>query len=378
MGEIVTSVAGVGDLPGDGVPDMALGFAPRPFSGAYNATGVIYSGADGTVITSEQLGSYNLPVISYFGIGDIDGDGTPDYARGFRETFWPFLSGFVDVISGATGQPIRRHNFSRPESFAVRPLGDFDQDGVADYLLYVTNYGSRLLMPPSTTIISGRTGDSLLRLVAQWPASAGDFDGDGTVDVAAWGAPPQDRVLTVYSGATGVSLGSRAFPSLAAPPASALGTRHTASIGDADGDGKSDLVARRTVIVSSRPDFTGGVAAGSVGMAQTQRVAGAAPGLGGQNYVVLGSLSGTRPGFVLGGQTVPLNLDGYTVVTATTPGLLTGGAGTLSAGGAFEARLDLPALPAAVAGLTLHHAFVVLGATTIDYVSRPVAFGLLP
>ena len=81
-------------------------------------------------------------------------------------------------------------------------------------------------------------------------------------------------------------------------------------------------------------------------------------------YVLLGSASGTEPGIPLaGGAVLPLAWDDYTAFTLTQPnhGPLVGSFGVLDADGAAVGSLTLPEeSPAELAGLTLHHAFVVL------------------
>ena len=96
------------------------------------------------------------------------------------------------------------------------------------------------------------------------------------------------------------------------------------------------------------------------------------------SYAVLGSASGTGPGFSVGGVNVPLNPDGYMmglIGALGTPGLASF-AGSLDALGNGRASLTLPPL-APLAGLTLHHGFVVLRGTSAKLASNavPLVFG---
>jgi len=87
----------------------------------------------------------------------------------------------------------------------------------------------------------------------------------------------------------------------------------------------------------------------------------------GRVYVVLGSASGTDPGFDVAGVHVPLNpLDFYfTHTLKASGGPLTPALGALDAQGRADVAFALPAgLDPALAGLTLHHAFGVFDATT--------------
>lgn len=102
----------------------------------------------------------------------------------------------------------------------------------------------------------------------------------------------------------------------------------------------------------------------------------------GATYAVLGSISGTAPGFTLQGKHVPLNFDSYTQFTLQSPNtaVLAASIGTLDATGSGQALFSLPAgAPAALAGLVLHHAaLVVTAGGVVAAVSNPVAVTLVP
>lgn len=99
-------------------------------------------------------------------------------------------------------------------------------------------------------------------------------------------------------------------------------------------------------------------------------------------YVVAGSLSGTVPGLALGGVTLPLNPDPYLLYTATHAGAapLAGGLGILDAGAAAQASFVLPAgAYPGLAGLTLHHAYVVVApGGAVVFASSAAALRLSP
>jgi hypothetical protein len=104
----------------------------------------------------------------------------------------------------------------------------------------------------------------------------------------------------------------------------------------------------------------------------------AGPAHAGQLYLVLGSLSGTAPGIPLGGGlTLPLNHDFWLDFTLSMPNAppLFESLGVLDAAGTRHAfGLDLPSgLPAALAGIIVHHAFVAIdGSGTPAFVSTPL------
>jgi hypothetical protein len=81
----------------------------------------------------------------------------------------------------------------------------------------------------------------------------------------------------------------------------------------------------------------------------------------GDTYLLLGSLSGTSPGLMVGAVSLPLNLDAYFLQMLTTPNsLLHGGSlGLLDAQGRASTAFVLPAgLSPALTGMTLHHAYI--------------------
>jgi len=134
-------------------------------------------------------------------------------------------------------------------------------------------------------------------------------------------------------------------------------------------------------------EFTGGHALGAdafslpagTGGTITFYLFGGAPN-GGRGYLVLGSLSGTAPGFPLpGGATLLLNLDLFTQLVhryVNTPvfqsfrGNLSWGSSTASA--VLDTRGPRPA----AAGMTVHFAFALDGPW--DFASNPVAIEMLP
>jgi hypothetical protein len=82
----------------------------------------------------------------------------------------------------------------------------------------------------------------------------------------------------------------------------------------------------------------------------------------GELYQVLGSLSGTSPGPVVDGWTIPLAVDGYFTETLNPlgPAPLVGALGLLDAAGRASAQVALaPGGDPSLAGLVAHHAFVV-------------------
>ena len=123
------------------------------------------------------------------------------------------------------------------------------------------------------------------------------------------------------------------------------------------------------VYVFAAGNLTGSPAALSLstgGVQQLEIEAGAA--CAALDYIVLGSKSGTSPGLPLDGLLLPLNVDGYTLATLMEPNRppLGNTYGLLDAGGRATATITVPTgLPAGLAGLTLHHAGLLLDSGTL-------------
>ena len=88
----------------------------------------------------------------------------------------------------------------------------------------------------------------------------------------------------------------------------------------------------------------------------------------GRPFLLLGSLSGTKPGLRIGPVTLPLNPDGYFWLTASFPNspILPQSLGILDAAGTSTSRFQaVPQLSPALAGTRLDHAYLVLGANEL-------------
>jgi len=193
------NVAGAGDVDGDGSPDLIVQADGADPNGITKACSVfVFSGATGAQIwrfdgqeAFEYLGR------SVAGAGDVDGDGFDDLIVGAHDASpnGIFNAGSAFVFSGATGAQVFR--FDGQANYeglgnAVAGAGDVDGDGFDDLLIGDSGASPNgLYRAGSTFVFSGATGTQLWRFdgtaagdwLGQSVAGAGDVDGDGRPDM---------------------------------------------------------------------------------------------------------------------------------------------------------------------------------------------------
>lgn len=98
-------------------------------------------------------------------------------------------------------------------------------------------------------------------------------------------------------------------------------------------------------------------------------------------YLLLGTTSGTSPGFPAGGLTLPLNFDAYLSYTLTSPNQapLSASLALLDMNGGGTATLTIPAgSNPAFAGVLIHHAAIVLKIDPLGNLTTPVVTNAAP
>jgi Ca2+-binding RTX toxin-like protein len=252
------SVAGAGDVNGDGFADLIVG---APEAEAFTGRSyVVFGKSDGTAVNLASVagGSGGFVIVgqstgdrsghSVAGAGDVNGDGLADLVVGAYVAdpaagadagrsyvvFGKADGGAVDledVAAGTGGFVINGHCLNDRSGFAVSSAGDVNGDGLADLLIAAEAADTVAVGgdqdPGRTYVVFGKTGTAAVELSAVAAgcggfvisgicqqdghslsvAAAGDVNGDGLADLII-GAKNVDAAAGSNSGRSYVIFGS--------------------------------------------------------------------------------------------------------------------------------------------------------------------------
>jgi len=251
------SVAGVGDIDGDTVPDFVIGARQPNPQGENSKAGSIYvySGSDGSLLYKRDGDSMLVNFgYSVIGLGDVDGDEKPDFIVGapYRNPNGVFQGGTIYVYSGSTGTLIYQINGTRigqAVGLSVGVLGDVNGDGKADFIVGDERGGGGGGLGPNGAayVYSGATGALLYQITGD---NSGDRLGNS---VAGVGDVNGDSVPDFIVGAYGSNSSAGSARVCSGLNGSLIHQVNGAVAGDAmgfavggagdvDGDGKGDFL----------------------------------------------------------------------------------------------------------------------------------------
>ena len=389
-----TAFASPGDVNGDGVVDLVASGTPTGEVRMISGEWVLANAMGGVAVTAPFLWLAKVEAeggAALATVGDLTGDGVRDLAVG-----QPWVggdpqdpSGTVTFLDGASGAALGSIAGGPGENFglALADAGDLNGDGRAELAVGApgANGAGGVRVYDGASLLAASPLE-LWRSDAElgverfgFELAAGDWNGDGVLDVAASAlVGPAGGFARAFNGSDGQLL----FELAGEDPQSRLGWSLSAG-GDVNGDLHGDLLlgAPRAggtsegalrVYSGARLSLTAEAHQLSVdtgGSIQLSLFGGSA--VANQLHLILGSASGTGPGLPSPVGTLPLNFDSYTLYTYSPRPELQGFIGFFDAVGNSAAALTLPGpLAPGLIGLELHYAWVSLDLTNpIDPIS---------
>lgn len=231
-----SSSVAIGDLNGDGRPDLGVANIGGAGQGSPGAVSVLINKGGGSFQASRNY----LTDKSYdIAISDFNGDRKPDIAVMGGESFSVVV--FLNNGDGTLGEGQYYPVGSFDNHSQALAAGDLNGDGKPDIVTANPNFGDS----PGTISVLINNGDGTFRPKVDYPSGGGpdplsvaigDLNGDRRADLAVANdsVPGKPGTVSVFIG--------RGDGTLQSPRLYRTGSRPTAvAIGDLDGNGKPDL-----------------------------------------------------------------------------------------------------------------------------------------
>ena len=271
------NMGGAGDVNGDGFDDVIMGFG---FSGTgwaeiwMGSPSGIDTSSHSDIMSGMMNDGYTYgDITSVAGAGDVNGDGYDDVILTSYRSTVPYAAqsvaaifhGSAAGISGFIGSPNSLIAFARGYGLRCAGAGDVNGDGYDDVILGLTGYGDPYGSGPGAAMVfhgsasgiaSGDHGDTLLIIEDYFGefgtsvAGAGDVNGDGFDDVIVSDPYFGGGAAFVYLGSASGIPDSLSWYSPTAimlePDLSTIGSglfaSSVAGAGDVNGDGYDDVI----------------------------------------------------------------------------------------------------------------------------------------
>lgn len=204
-------VAAAGDVDADGFADFILSNLADPTKGTYAGAAWVYSGLDASLLyflTADD--DHDYFGCSVAGIGDVDGDGCDDFAVGAEgDEENGVVKGAVHVYSGKTGTRVKSlYGDAEKDSFghAIAALGDVDLDCCPDLAVGARMNDAAGEYAGQVKVFSGADWSTRITLLGSGTnmlfgsslAGGGDMNGDSIPDLAVhsegYGYPDKARL----------------------------------------------------------------------------------------------------------------------------------------------------------------------------------------
>ncbi len=255
------SISALGDVNNDGFDDIV--FSNNTSAAGQNHSYILYGGSgfltstnipsivsagatqNGINVISNPTGTLDWSGSKVSGIGDFNGDGIEDYIVG-QANNGPSVTnvGQISIVNGATNTSLASFPGTNGSltGASVSGVGDVDNDGYADALFGAPGADIAYLYKgdnsaPAWVSQTGVTGSNFGEVVE----GIGDFNGDGYNDfvVGASSNLGNNGTVYLYQGNS-----SGAFVPMGATVSGATGSHfgsYLSSLGDINGDGLSDF-----------------------------------------------------------------------------------------------------------------------------------------